>query len=328
MTSARITLLVEDLSRLAEALPADRRYPSLERILARGTYRRIPAESPNHLRFRLFGQEPPGQLPVAALTHASMTGNMPEAGSYWLRADPVTMQADMVRVFMTACGFADCNPSERAMLSGVIRDALALEAIDLPDSPAPWSFRLDAPLEFEFTPLHEALGMDVSEALPNHVSARAWKRIMTDIQVDLHQCAVNAQRRADGRREINSVWFWGGGSMPEPLARTFETVVSNDPVSRGLGMLSDAEVCTPDAWAPGEGRLLIDWGMPTQDALKEAEATEQLAARLLQICGRSGLSLDLVDGSGAAWRIDRASRFRIWSRTTPLAQAFRRFSRK
>ena len=328
MAPARITLLVEDLSRLAAALPADRRYPSLERILARGTHRLVGAESPDHLRFGLFGLEPLGQLPVAALTHVAMTGKVPEAGSYWLRADPVTMQADMVRVFMTACGFADCNPSERAMLSGVIRDALALEAIDLPDGPAPWSFRLDKPLEFEFTPLHQALGMDVADALPSHGKARSWKRILTDIQVDLHQCPVNEQRRAAGRQEINSLWFWGGGSMPEAFTGRFDTVVSSEPVSRGLGVLSAAAVYAPDDWEPGDGRLLIDWDMPSADALEEADAVEQVAGRLLEVCSRSGLSLDLVDGRGDAWRLERSSRFRFWKRPAPLADTFRRFSRE
>jgi hypothetical protein len=321
---ARITLLVEDLSLLATALPGDRRYPALERILARGDYRRMPAESPNHLRCRLFGLEPSGHLPVAALSRVSRSGFGTGSDAYWLRADPVTMRADMTRVFMTSCGFSGFDSAERTAISRIVQEALLREGLDLQGEQPPWCFPLQQALEFEFMPLHEALGLDMAEALPVHESARTWKRIMTDIQVELHQCEVNEQRRARGQPELNSVWFWGGGSLPDRVDRVFETVVSDDPVSRGLGLLAGSETHPLAELEPGEGMHFIDWEMASQDALKEAEAVEQVAGHLLDVCTRGRLSLDLLDGKGGAWRYDAGARFRFWKRAEPLAETFKR----
>ena len=322
MSPGRITLLVEDLSSLAAALPGDARYPALEHILARGRPFRIPAETPNHLRFSLFGLEPAGPLPVAALTEVSASGEIPAAGSYWLRADPVTMRADMTRVFVTGCGFPGFDSGERGDISAIVRDALDRAGIEIgEESGAPWCFELPQPLAFSFTPLHEALGMDVADALPTHEDARTWKRLMTDIQVDLHQSGVNVKRRAEGRPEVNSVWFWGGGGLPGTVPARFDAVVSDDPVSRGLGVLSGCPVHAPEDWKPTDGRVLVDWVMKSSDALEEAEALERVAERLL---GHPDHALRLVDGSGAGWRYARRDRLRFWKREAPLAAAMKR----
>lgn len=319
MSPARITLLVEDLSHLAAALPAGDRFPSMERILARGAAHRISADSANHLRYRLFGLELSKHLPVAALTRIAVTNSVPEPGPYWLRADPVTLKADMTRVFMTGAGYAGFDTHEREEVSGIIREVFAREGLAAGEAGPPWCFPLERALDFEFLPLHEALGLDAAEALPANESARTWKRVMTDIQVELHQCGTNRRRRETGQAEINSVWFWGGGAMPERFSGAFDTVVGDDPVSRGLGLLSDCDVYPPENWQPGEGRLLIDWVMKSGDALQEARALEQVAARLLEVSSRSGREFDLLDGSGAAWRYDSGARYRFWKRPLPLA---------
>ena len=323
MSPGRITLLVEDLASLAAALPGGSRYPALERIVARGKPFRIRAATPNHLRFRLFGLETGGPLPVAALTQVSAGGVGPAAGSYWLRADPVTMRADMTRVFVTRCGLSGFDAAEREAVAGIVRGAMRREGIRIEDSvAAPWCFELPRPLDFEFTPLHEALGMDVADALPSHPGARPWKRLMTDIQVELHQWEGNAQRRAEGRPEVNSVWFWGGGSLPGAVPGCFDAVVSDDPVSRGLGFLSGCPVRAPGAVDAAPGRVLIDWVMASSDARKEAESLEFAVQRLLAV--KPDQSLELVDGSGIGWRCRRADRFRFWKRELPLAAAVKR----
>lgn len=324
MDSSVVTLLVEDLGRLAGALPAGARYPVLERVVARGRRRRIPADSANHLRFRLFGLEPPPEIPVAALGRAAARPDAMDDRRYWLRADPVTLRADMTRVFMTSCGFADFDESERAEVAAVVRDVLLREGIEVRDTIAgAWYLAPADPPSFPFTPLHAALGVDMAEVLPAAPAAGHWKRILTDIQVELHQADVNTRRRASGRQEINSVWFWGGGTCPEQVPDTFDAVHSADPVSAGLARLSGVRLENHPVGTPVSGTVFVDWTMASADALGEAASLEKQVAVLAEGVQR----LALVDGSGCAWDYDRAARRRIWKRPRALAESVREAGR-
>lgn len=320
----RTTLLVEDLVQLARVLPVESRYPALERVLARGRQRQLPCQSPNHLRYQLFSANSSGQLSVAALTHAADCGGLPEAGSYWLRADPVTMRADRTQVYTTSCGFGDLDEAERGEINRIVLDALRHDGISASDcQDGHWCFALDAPLEFEFMPLHQVLGLDVAEALPSSPAAVPWKRLLTEIQVDLHQGEVNARRRAGGLQEINSVWFWGGGVLPVIEKTVFDAVFSNDPVSRGLAIASGSRLARQDQFSGQQGRVLVDWVMTSADALREAAALEQLVQRLLADSMRPGQGLTLLDGSGTAWELEKQSNWQFWKRSRPLSLALR-----
>jgi hypothetical protein len=318
------TLLVEDLQLLARALPVGSRYPALERVLARGKQRQVLSPSPNHLRYQLFSANSSRQLSVAALTRADDCGVLPEAGSYWLRADPVTMRADRTQVFTTSCGFADLDQAERDEINRIVVAAMQHEGISTPDCQnGHWCFALDAPLDFEFMPLHQALGLDVAEALPSSREAIPWKRLLTEIQVDLHQSEVNVRRRAGGLQEINSVWFWGGGTLPAIEEIVFDSVFSNDPVSRGLAMASGSHLARQHQFTRQRGTVLVDWVMASADAVREAGALERFVQSLLSAPMGPGEGLTLLDGSGNAWALERSSRWRFWKGNRPLATALR-----
>ena len=178
MSDGRITLFAEDLRQLALALPADIRLPALERLVARADASRHLTRSPNHLRFELLGLEAPPEVPVAALSRAAEgNGRLPH-GSHWLRMDPVSMRADMTRVFLVDAGYSDYDTEERKEVEEIVRAACAHRGHELAaiDSNG-WCLRLESPTGFRFTPLGEALGMDMAEALPDHPDAVPWKKL-------------------------------------------------------------------------------------------------------------------------------------------------------
>jgi len=326
--AVHLTLLIEDLRRIVAAVPNDIRYPALERAWSRGRKRCIETPTSNHLRFELFGIETEGTLPVAALTHVNDRRERPQNGYYWLRADPVTMWADMARVFMTQYGFADLDPYERNEIELCVRDVLLEEGIHLhADHPERWCIALRQPIEFGFTPLDEAMGMDVADALPDHPEARHWRRILNEIQVALHNCPVNARRRAMGKREINSVWFWGGGFIPDASEHyLLDTVYSENAVSRGLAIINDcrtrAQMEALDADFAGDGRsVLIDWAFAPTHPENEMALLEGLVGRLLAKADRGLLRLTLYDGGGQGRYYGKNARRRFWRRRVALPQA-------
>lgn len=325
MTDTHITLLIEDLRQMVGAVDRQHRFPALEKVFSRGQGRSLPSVTPNHLRFLLFGIESTGDLPVAALTHVSDRPKPQQQSYYWLRSDPVTLWADMAQVFMTSYGFADLDPYERNEIENCIRLVLVEEGIDFhSDHPERWCIALSEPLEFDFTPLNHALGMDVADALPSHPEALFWRRILNEIQVALHNCPVNIRRRQSGRQEINSVWFWGGGFLPDAAPKDLvDTVYSNHPVTRGLAIINDCLLKNPGQ-AGGEdfsqdGRsILIDWMPATRYAQEELEQLEILVRQLLGNLEDKDDSLAFFDGSGRGRIYDRSARFRFWRRKTPL----------
>jgi len=326
--TVHVTLLIEDLRPLVESVPAEIRCPALERVWSRGEASHLNTPTANHLRFSLFGIKPEGQLPIAALTHVNDRRERTRREYYWLRADPVTMWADMARVFMTNYGFADLDPFERNEIEICVRDVLQEEGIDLhADHPERWCIALGRPIEFGFTPLDEALGMDVADALPDHPEARYWRRILNEIQVALHHCPVNVRRRALGKREVNSVWFWGGGFMPDAAEHhVMDTVYSENAVSRGLAIINDSHVKARlealESDYANDGRVvLIDWDTGPGEAIDELMLLEKLVDRLTRRADHKQLVLTVFDGAGHGRLYGPHTRRRFWHRRRPLSRA-------
>ena len=186
--------------------------------------------------------------------------------------------------------------------------------------------RLNEPSNFDFTPLDDALGMDVADALPEHPEARFWRRILNEIQVALHHCPVNIRRRQSGRREINSVWFWGGGFIPDATPHDLiDTVYSNNPVTRGLAIINDCRLKRPGQGlvtrtSAGTAARYLSTGVPaSQYAEEELAHLEGLVRQLVGLADRGQIALTLYDGIGEGRLYDRAARRRFWRRKAPLA---------
>lgn len=324
MTDLYISLLAEDFGSLVRAADPVQRYPSLERVYSKGSRRRIEARTANHLRFALFGVQADHALPVAALTHVSDRKKARQGSYYWLRLDPVTLWADMARVFMTSHGFADLDPYERNEIENCIRSALLSQGIEIDDAhPERWCIALNDPLDFQFKPLDQALGMDLADALPGHPEAKFWRGVLNEVQVALHHCPVNVRRRQKGRQTINSVWFWGGGFVPESAeSELIDTVYSNHPVTRGLAIVNDCHLkhlkqSLRDDFSTDGRSVLIDWMPATRFAHEELDKLEILVGRLLKRVD-GGATLTLFDGDGQGRVYDRKARRRFWRRTNPL----------
>jgi len=322
-----ITLLAQDLRPLIDSAQADRRYPALERVLSRGRHFRAPSSSPDHFRFHLFGIEADGHPPVAALTRMADSGEMPDRHQYWLRTDPVTLWADMARVVIAGYGLADLDEFDRNEIENTVRSVLMDEGIRLhSDHPERWCIALEKPMAESFPPVSDALGMDLVEAMQENPESRRWRRIMNEIEIALHSCPVNIRRRQAGRHEINSVWFWGGGFIPDATEHAvFDAVYSDHPVTRGLAAINECRLRRQgefdfDGLGTDDQSLLIDWTTdPSQpeDSLFEFES---FLDRLLKGMSNRSDRLILYCGRRDGWRFRSSRYWRWWRRTRTLEE--------
>jgi len=326
VAKGKITLLIDHFSALVSNYDQSRRYAALEILLGRGKPANLRGLGADTLRFRLFGFGNDTPVPVAALTRVSDAGANTNHDGFWLRLDPVTLWADMARVIMARCGFADLDEQERNEIENTVRSVLFQEGIHLnSDHSERWTIALKHPLQFDFTMLEDARGRDVAEVLPDHPEALHWRRILNEIQMALHACPVNVRRRQQGRVEINSVWFWGGGFMPAAVhGQTFDMVYTDHPVSRGLALLHDCglkelSVAESEDFPQAGQDILLDWSRPVSDPNEELQQLEKLTGRLLERVRLQAISVFLCAPGQGGWLYDRRSARRWWKRRQPLS---------
>ena len=178
-------------------------------------------------------------LPAAALTRDLIAGDAD--GASWLSADPAWVQPDLTGARLLACGQWHLSMQDAqalaASLKPVFGDAGMLLEIDHPDR---WHLRLPPGTSLPaFAAPEQAMGEDLSQHLPPGADGRRWRVLLNEVQVILHQHPLNSARRAQGLAPINSVWFWGGGSLPQRVKSSLAGVVSDDLLLQALARRAD-----------------------------------------------------------------------------------------
>jgi len=248
-------------------------------------------------------------LPAAAITRQFLAG---DAGDdLWLSADPAWVQPDMNGVRLLACGRLQLDIDAARTLAESLRPLFDEAGMQLEvSSPDHWHLRLPADTALpEFAAPAQALGEDLAQHLPQGPAGRRWRVLLNDIQVQLHQHPLNAQRQARGLSPVNSLWLWGGGRLPVGIGSELAGVVSDDVLLRALGAHAGIaqQARSVDAIATARAGWLVDLqDLPAHDiATRWWPAVQPLLARqpvLLQFA------------SGERWQRKPWHRLRVWRR--------------
>lgn len=168
--------------------------------------------------FPRFGIDRPvaGDWPVGALGAAHELAEID--GGYWLRADPVFLRADRSRLILFGPEVLAITAEEAADLAASINDHYAAEGWQLRvAAPDRWYLRLPRAPVLATTPLRDVIGRHIDPFLPGGDDARHWHGLLNELQMLLHAHPVNERRAGQGRPAINSLWLWGGGTLPTGL---------------------------------------------------------------------------------------------------------------
>lgn len=254
----------------------------------------------------------PQHWPVAALTRQRDAGDA--AGACWLRADPCRVQPDINGARLLAVGERlGLDAQDTAQLLPALKPLFGDAGMPI-DAPVPtrWYLRLppSAPLP-SFTEPDEALGADLFEHLAQGPEGRRWRSLLSEAQVVLHNHPWNARRQEAGRAAINSLWFWGGGVLPDHVGSDHAQVCSDEEVAGALASEAGVARPLPARFDAGGGDVLFDLVAMRDVAVLERDwllpALEALRARTLD-----QLQLDFADGR--ACRLARGQRWRFWRR--------------
>lgn len=254
----------------------------------------------------------PRYWPIAALARQADAGDA--AGSAWLRADPAHIRPDINGARLLAYGEAlSMTDADRAALLPALQPLFgdAGFALDAP-TPSHWYLRLSRETRLPaFTDPSEALGEDLYDHLAEGAEGRRWRALLSETQIVLHNHPWNAQRAGQGKAPINSLWFWGGGVLPDETSTLHASILSDDEPALSLGNAACIAQPLPVRFPGVSDDIVFD--LQTERDLARLQSDWLLPA-LAQI-GRGRLKrleLDLADGR--VFQIARGQRWCFWRR--------------
>jgi hypothetical protein len=257
---------------------------------------------------RLFGvaTDAAADVPVAALGAADELPGVPAAA--WLRADPVPLVAARAELRLLAAGVPELTAPHAAALAGALAEADVVPGARwYAPVPSRWYLALPAPARVRTMPPAPWVGRDVEDALPQGAEASRWRNAINAAQMVLHAAAAASEASGVLPPAATSVWFWGGGAVPDVPGGRFGTVIAHDPLARGLGRLDGARL--------GSGAAGAQFGAMEGEVLQVAESPAEVAAARTDFdAGHFGaLALVHAPADGPA-RIRRVLARRRWWR--------------
>lgn len=250
-------------------------------------------------------------VPAAALVRDYLAGDA--EGFSWLAADPAWVQPDLTGARLMACGHMQLSMDDAQGLAEPLRPIFAEEGMSLDiASPDRWQLRLPLQSTFpDFAAPEQALGADLYEHLPEGAHGRRWRVLLNEVQVLLHQHPVNVTRRQHGLPPINSLWFWGGGSLPPRVTAHVNGVLGEDVLLLALARRAGIPAQSREsAWADTVQR---GWLIDLQD-----QTSDEIASRWwtsLQALSRQHAVL-YAFASGERWLHHPWHRLRFWRRNS------------
>ena len=238
------TLLIPDLlppSDLGAGPFADLRVPYIGTLLARGETTRCPPLATEDWLCGQFDVPTQPDRPLAALMLQADGGD--PLHYYWLCAEPVHLRVDRNRLIVAA-RVADYTATEASELVAALNRNFNADGLEfIAPTPSRWYVRTARTPALTTTPLTQALNRSSTHHLPQGADALEWHGVMNEAQMILHTHPVNAERAARGMAAANSIWLWGGGTLPAISTPSYTTAWGGGPVLRALALAAGVARC-------------------------------------------------------------------------------------
>ena len=306
--------------------------PALETLLSRGSAADGSCENEPAWICECFGVQKQTDWPVAPLAFAG-DGGEPGA-AYWLRADPVHLRLHNDRLILLAPETLEIAEDETRELTGALNRQFEAEGFVVhAPHPQRWYLKIPQAPKIRTVTLKQAIGRDVNRLLPEGEERLRWHRIFNEVQMLLHAHPVNTAREDRGVAVVNSLWLWGGGTLPAVVSSTFDATQGDDPLAMGLARLAginSAPLPVHGAFAAGNNTL-VDLRNAEREFMRGNVAGWREALETLEMrwfaplfdrlrSGSIGKAViaTVADGRRHEWSVMRSALWQIWKRPRPL----------
>ena len=256
---------------------------------------------------------------LGALRFWGQTGERPTA---WIAAaDPVYLEPRLDFLWLHAVAEDEISPADLGALIDHLQQTLG------EDQRAGFT-RLGT---YSYLRSSKALATaDVSAAavdqcnpgdyLPQGSASGAYRNLLSEIEMALHEHEINQRRLAAGQPPVNSLWIWGGGAAPPIVSRPQPILYADDPLLLGYWASASAPA---GAWlgdiascldAASDGFVAV---VPPHQ--HDAESLPDILATLRRALRAGRVSqLTLLFADGLQARIRRSHVYRLWRRDRTL----------
>lgn len=207
MSKARLSLLLADSAALfANELNRALFPDSLKKYIKKARFSADASGYQRHLLQLFCGHAiTTPDLPIASLRGGKALS---------LCADPCYLHPDRDRLLLFSQGL-DLTLDEARGIAELVQPLLAEFNASLHiQSAEQWLLELDSLPEVEFSAMEGLHGLPVSDFLPRGPQSEDWIRLWNEVQMLLFDSDVNQRREAAGKVPVNSLWFWGMGTIP------------------------------------------------------------------------------------------------------------------
>jgi len=253
-----LTLIAPEIAPALRQAIAERsaRWPQLAKLGGRGSIRALALPRAGLRTWQsalldTLGVHDHAQFPSAAV---SRTGDVGEpVNGFWLHLQPMHFIAGLDRLTAVVLhGANDVSRAELVELEPTIGAHLRTAGMHLvTTSHDDWLVRSERQLEVQTATPESAAASPLEQAMPQGRDAPALRRLMTELQMLLHEHPVNVARLRRGVPEINAAWFHGSGEIRDRQRYALPQAFGDDLYLRGIYRLNDGEVpgAPPDAQA-------------------------------------------------------------------------------
>jgi len=309
---------------------------SLHTLLSRASSVQHTALNFDHALFSLLGVETTTQqdLPLAA---CAARVELKQNDSDWLLLEPVHLRADQATLRLFDAQVLGLEAEEINALFAACQAFFAEHGLVLERGEGQyWYLQFSQCTAITTTSLYEVIGQSIDPLLPVGDDAMYWHRLMNELQMMLHTHPVNVEREDKRQPMVNSVWLWGGGSLPTIKNSTFSSVWGGAVEARGLAqavgvvhaplpsglseinlqqlsagdhlliidsLLRHAAYQDVDDWFDAQVQLCRDWFQPLLEALRERRVDE----------------LVIYPVNGRCYRVGRRHLYCFWRRVKNLS---------
>lgn len=313
---------------------------NLENILAKSSMTKELSQKNEAWLCKTFRVSKQQDWPIAPITlnAENMNNNFANKG-YWLRADPVHLRIEQNHILLADNQVFNISIKESKQLADTLNQHFTNRGLEfLLMNHDRWYIKLTKTPDMKTCELSHITGKNINDFLPSGEDSKFWHHIFNEIQMLLHEHPVNLARLARKELPINSVWFWGGGVMPESFQSPFFQVWGDEFLSCALALASGTKHAklplNAETWqqsaAPGDHLIVIDqlWRKAQyNDAYGWREAFKQLEQNWLSplfIALQKGSINKLTltstnENTTRHFTISRKNLWKFWRVTRPIS---------
>lgn len=228
-----LSLIIADSAKLVASEQFAAEVPSLARLAGRGVVREVELTRRQRAwtaaefsileacglleNIERFPSGAVSAVSAVAIQHAGEDRAQDERldETCWAHADGVHFSAGLNDLAgLQLRGHAGIMDEEHAALSESLRAHLGVDCELHSLRPGNWLLKFPRVLDAQTQAPQHAFRGPLQDALPSGLDGAQLRRLMTELQMVLHDTAVNDARARRGVPAINAIWIWGLGAMP------------------------------------------------------------------------------------------------------------------